>query len=82
MDVPTIYGEWREEENYDPTRYSYKIRVVNPDGTEVTKAVDRATYEAVREAEMFDRLAKEESRNNTVGAALNPRAASPSEGHE
>lgn len=57
--VPTIYGEWREEEDYDPTKYQHHIRVMQPDGTEVVKAVDRYTYERAREIAMEARLQEE-----------------------
>lgn len=56
MDVPTIYGEWREEPNYDPTQFEHYVRVVSPDGTSTLKAVDRYTYERARELAMFERL--------------------------
>lgn len=60
MDVPTIYGEWREEANYDSTRFEHHIRIVQPDGTSITRAVDRFTYERAREIAMQRRLEKEE----------------------
>lgn len=56
MNIPTIYGTWVEEPNYDPTKFDYEIRVVQPDGTEVVKKVDRTTFERAASMQLQRRL--------------------------
>lgn len=60
MNTPTIYGEWIEEENYDPTSYDYEIRVVQPNGETITKRVDRVTYERAVSMQLQRRLEQDE----------------------
>ncbi len=59
MDVPTIYGEWREENPTMIPQFEHYVRVVSPDGTSTLKAVDRYIRTGAGTGYVFERLERE-----------------------